>query len=91
MIWSSKQKESKNKQKNWKLKISDMLTMKTNKVDKTTKTSFTAACKKLSKWAIEEKLLIGAKFPLYLLYWECLDMEKQNKLLQDTYVKILLY
>ena len=35
MIWSSKQKESKNKEKNnWKLKISDMLALKTNKVDK---------------------------------------------------------
>ena len=39
-----------------------------------------------SKWAIDEKLLIGAKFPLYysLRY---LDMEKQNKLLQDTNLK----
>ena len=34
MIWSSKQKESKNKKNNSKLKISDMLAMKTNKVDK---------------------------------------------------------
>ena len=34
MIGSSKQKESKNKKNNWKLKISDMLAMKTNKVDK---------------------------------------------------------
>ena len=34
MIWSSKQKESKNKKNNWKLKISDMLALKTNKVDK---------------------------------------------------------
>ena len=43
-----------------------------------------------SKWAIDEKLLIGAKFPLYysLRY---LDMEKQNKLLQDTNLKILFY
>jgi len=32
-----------------------------------TKTSFTAARKK-SKWAVEEKLHIGAKFPLYHLY-----------------------
>ena len=33
-----------------------------------------------SKWAIDEKLLIGAKFPLYysLRY---LDMEKQNNTL----------
>ena len=46
--------------------------------------------KQKSKWAIDEKLLIGAKFPLYysLRY---LDMEKQNKLLQDTYLKILFY
>ena len=36
MVWSSKQKESKNKKKknNRKLKISDMVAMKTNKVDK---------------------------------------------------------
>ena len=42
-----------------------------------------------SKWDIDEKLLIGAKFPLYysLRY---LDMEKQDKLLQDTNLKILL-
>ena len=33
------------------------------KLDFSTKTSFTAPCK--SKWAIEEKLLIGAKFPQY--------------------------
>ena len=44
-----------------------------------------------SKWAIEEKLLIAAKFTLYHLYWECVDMEKQNKLLQDTYLEIQLY
>ena len=43
-----------------------------------------------SKWAIDEKLLIGAKFPPYysLRY---LDMEKQNKLLQDTNLKITLF
>ena len=45
-----------------------------------------------SKWAIEEKLLTGTKFP-YTSHWECLDMEKQkqNKLLQDTNLKILFY
>ena len=42
-----------------------------------------------SKWDIDEKLLTGAKLPLYysLRY---LDMEKQDKLLQDTNLKILL-
>ena len=61
------------------------------KLDFSTKTSFTAACKKASGlYNVDEKLLIGAKFPLYysLRY---LDMEKQNKLLQDTNLKILFY
>ena len=34
MIWSSKQKRNQKQKNNWKLKISDMLAMKTNKVDK---------------------------------------------------------
>ena len=38
------------------------------KLDFSTKTSFTAARKFKSKLAIEEKLHIGAKFPLYCLY-----------------------
>ena len=45
---------------------------------------------KKSKWAIDEKLLIGAKFPLYYAL-RYLDMEKQNQLLQDTNLKILFY
>jgi len=44
----AKKKKAKTKKENWKLKISDMLAMKTNKVDKTTKTSFTAAPEKAS-------------------------------------------
>ena len=43
-----------------------------------------------SKWAIDEKLLIGAKFPLYYSS-RYLDMEKENKLLKDTNLKILFY
>ena len=61
------------------------------KLDFSTKTIIFYSSMQESKWAIEERLLIGAKFPIYRLYWECLDMEKQNKLLQDTYLKILLY
>jgi len=45
---TAKKKKAKTKKENWKLKISDMLAMKTNKVDKTTKTSFTAAPEKAS-------------------------------------------
>ena len=46
--------------------------------------------KKQVGYTLDEKLLIGAKFPLYysLRY---LDMEKQNKLLQDANLKILFY
>ena len=60
------------------------------KLDFSTKTSFTAACKKAHKSAIDEKLLIGAKFPLYYSL-KYLDMEKENKLLQDTNLKILFH
>ena len=42
-----------------------------------------------SKWAIDEKLLIDAKFLLYYSLRH-LDMEKQNKLLQDTNLTLLI-
>ena len=140
MIWSSKQKESKNKKNNWKLKISDMLAMKTNKVDKinpfhlnmllgqiieveetgyvrivteygkvntlitpsqlypctasnmkldfSTKTSFTAARKKQVGYRNCTSVL---SFPYTTYIENVLIWKKQNKLLQDTYLKILLY
>ena len=91
MIWSSKEKESKNKKKK-QLKIEDFRHAgNENKQSRQNHQNIFYSSTQKSKWAIQEKLLISAKFPLYHLYWECLDMEKLNKLLQDTYLKILLY
>ena len=81
------QRKRKQKQKQKKLKTEDFRHAgNENKQSRQNHQNIFYSSTQKSKWAIEEKLMIGAKFTLYHLYWEYLDMEKQNKLLQDRLI-----
>ena len=80
--WYDPANKKKAKTKKKQLKIEDFRHAgNENKQSRQNRPNIFYSSTQKSKWVIEEKLLIGAKFPLYHFYWECLDMEKQNKLL----------